>query len=66
MDNFEETIVNPNIYVQRDKIYRQYEPVITKKEKEQLSEEPCTWTFIIGAVVAVAFAAIALLSQSQL
>lgn len=65
MDNFEETIVNPNIYVQRDEIYRQYEPVVSKKEKDQLSEERTTYTFIIGVVVAVAFAVVALITQSQ-
>lgn len=66
MDNFEETIVNPNIYIQRDEIYRHYEPVVSKKEKEQLSEERTTYTFIIGAIVAIAFAAVALISQGQL
>lgn len=66
MDNFEETIVNPNIYIQRDKLYRQYEPVVSKKEKDQLREERTTYTFIIGAIVAIAFAAVALISQSQL
>lgn len=65
MDNFEETIVNPNTYIQRDQIYRQYEPVVSKKEKDQLSEERTTYTFIIGAIVAIAFAVVALILQSQ-
>lgn len=63
MDNFEDTIINPNLYVQRDEVYRQYKPVVSNKDKDQLNDENGTFTFIIGAVVAIAFAMVALLSQ---
>lgn len=65
MENFEETVVNPNIYRQHDEVFRQYKPV--KDEVPVFSESSSSTgsvsTFVFGAVVAVVIAAIAVISQ---